>query len=505
QLPLGRDRPAPRAPRRARGLARRARAPADPCRRRARGRRRGCLDAHVADRDDERRDPLREPVPRAPADAPRLGRPHDGREADDVPRPGDRRPERPLADRVVEPLDQARRQPRRLRARARTDVHAEPPAPGRPPVGARRRRLRRRRQRRQAPGADRRVRTADAARPLPAERPVAAARRVPAGLQRRLGARLVDVHVLQARAARDCRRPHRAARLQRRREAGPRHDLGRKGERRQRRAEARARRAPPAHDRARRLVPDGEDPRGAHPGAGRPLDHADVPRATRSAQPRRAGLVRVRAREALMPRAVEVARTFADVERLAARWDAAGWTREEAERPMLVARTQSRPEAVAPFGVVVSDGDETAGALAARIDRRKLAASFGYKTVVAPQVRLLHVIDGGIWLPDAAAVDAAVGAVREALERREVDAVALPYLPVDSPVPAAAADAAAPAVAARPPGVVRRIPRLTQPEHALATSPRRAAARSRVRRRAAGRGPTGAGGSRAPLRRRRAR
>jgi hypothetical protein len=138
-----------------------------------------------------------------------------------------------------------------------------------------------------------------------------------------------------------------------------------------------------------------------------------------------------------MPPEVEVARTFADVERLASLWDAAEWGREEAERPMLLARTNARAEALAPFGVLVADEAATIGAIAARIDERGLATSFGYKTLYAPRLRLLHVIDGGIYLPRADVLDAALVPVREALAAGEVDAVALPYLPVDSPVLAA--------------------------------------------------------------------
>jgi hypothetical protein len=134
-----------------------------------------------------------------------------------------------------------------------------------------------------------------------------------------------------------------------------------------------------------------------------------------------------------MPRTVEVVRTFADVERLASAWDAAEWGREEAERPMLVARTRARPEAVAPFGVLAIDDGATVAALAGRIDERRLATSFGYKVVYAPRVRLLHVVDGGIHLSDPEALDAVFPPVREALAAGEVDAVALPYLPVGSP------------------------------------------------------------------------
>ena len=59
----------------------------------------------------------------------RLGRSRHRRRADALPRPEDRRRERPLAARVLEPLDQARLEPRRHGARARADGHARPAQP----------------------------------------------------------------------------------------------------------------------------------------------------------------------------------------------------------------------------------------------------------------------------------------------------------------------------------------------------------------------------------------
>ncbi len=135
-----------------------------------------------------------------------------------------------------------------------------------------------------------------------------------------------------------------------------------------------------------------------------------------------------------MPLRLEVVRTFADVERVADLWDAVPWQREEAERSYFVARTQARPEAVAPFALIARDGGAVAGALAGRIDVRRLPASLGYRTLYAPRVRLLHVLDGGLWLPRRDTLEAVVAAVDGELRRRAFDAVVLPHLPVDSPV-----------------------------------------------------------------------
>ena len=194
--------------------------------RRARAR----VDDDVGDHDDRRRRPLRQQIPRPPAKAPHLGRPRHERQAGHLPRAGDQRPERAVADRVLEPLDQARRQPRRLGARARarpgrrSSIAHRGRCPGTPTA------VRPRRQRRRAPGPHRPEPEPGHAQALPqAGRPaLAAARRLAAGLLRRLVPRMVLLHLLQAEPARHARHPPRTDGVrQRDRPAGPRADLGR--------------------------------------------------------------------------------------------------------------------------------------------------------------------------------------------------------------------------------------------------------------------------------------
>ena len=109
---VGHAAPAPRAPRRG---ARRAR----PARGAARARRRGGgdraaarVDARRRDHGDRGRRQHREQLPQPPRAAARPDRPVDGPAAGDVHRPGVHRPERALADGVLEPLAPARREPR---------------------------------------------------------------------------------------------------------------------------------------------------------------------------------------------------------------------------------------------------------------------------------------------------------------------------------------------------------------------------------------------------------
>ena len=66
-----------------------------------------------------------------------LGRPGGRRAAGDLPGPGDQGPERREPHRVLEPVDPQGREPRRLRARSRSVLHAEPCLPRRPARGPR--------------------------------------------------------------------------------------------------------------------------------------------------------------------------------------------------------------------------------------------------------------------------------------------------------------------------------------------------------------------------------
>jgi len=125
-----------------------------------------------------------------------------------------------------------------------------------------------------------------------------------------------------------------------------------------------------------------------------------------------------------------------EVERLAPVWDELPWKREEAERDYLLARIHSRPDAIAPFGVVVTrDGVPVAG-LAGRVESRRLQTSIGYRVVYAPEVRMVQVVDGGLVATDAEAIPPLFAALRSALG--EADAVALPPLELGSELLAAA-------------------------------------------------------------------
>jgi hypothetical protein len=144
-----------------------------------------------------------------------------------------------------------------------------------------------------------------------------------------------------------------------------------------------------------------------------------------------------------VPSAIRIVRSADDLARLAPAWDAVPWQRDEAERDYLLTRVRTRPDAVAPFGILVG-GETPHAALAGRIEQRRLATSVGYRTVYAPRIRLLHVVDGGIVAGSPSALAELVGALRSVLAAAEVDAVALPPLPLGSELAAAFASLGSP-------------------------------------------------------------
>ena len=134
------------------------------------------------------------------------------------------------------------------------------------------------------------------------------------------------------------------------------------------------------------------------------------------------------------PLRVGVARTLAELERLRPAWEALRWGREEAAYPYYVTRVQTRPGVAGPFAAVISGAAGPVGGLAGRIESRRLATPIGYRNVYAPTVEALEVVDGGLVAEDAAAREALVGVVADALARPGIDLVSLPALELGSPL-----------------------------------------------------------------------
>jgi len=134
---------------------------------------------------------------------------------------------------------------------------------------------------------------------------------------------------------------------------------------------------------------------------------------------------------------VEVARTLADVDRLAPVWNDVPWAGEQAEHAYFVAAARARAGAGQPFAVLVSSGGRPAAAVAGRVATRRLDTRIGYLRVYAPAVRMLQIVPGGAVAANAEAIPPLVDAVRSVLASGDADALALPALPVDSEVFAA--------------------------------------------------------------------
>jgi hypothetical protein len=144
------------------------------------------------------------------------------------------------------------------------------------------------------------------------------------------------------------------------------------------------------------------------------------------------------------PFTVEIARTKADLERLAPVWGALPWEREEAELPYFLAGVEVKPDVEAPFAVVVLRGGEPVAGLAARVERRQLHTFFGPRLVYAPRLRILQIVDGGVVVAGPAAIPTLVAELRRALAAGVADVCKVPPLPLDSALLRALAGAGGP-------------------------------------------------------------
>jgi Acetyltransferase (GNAT) domain len=102
--------------------------------------------------------------------------------------------------------------------------------------------------------------------------------------------------------------------------------------------------------------------------------------------------------------------------------------------PDFFAASESDPAVVRPHVVVLERDGEVEAMLVARVELLRLTSRLGYKTIFAPEVRSLTVLNGGI----LGAVDEDVfrqmlAALRGSLADGEADVAIFRYLPVESP------------------------------------------------------------------------
>ncbi len=129
---------------------------------------------------------------------------------------------------------------------------------------------------------------------------------------------------------------------------------------------------------------------------------------------------------------VETARTAEELERFRAFWDRLPWQREEAEPDYLLARLGHRPGSLGPFAAVVFRGDEPVGGVVGRLEQRRLDTNVGFRTVYAPAVRVLQIVDGGIAAVEPAALPALADAVTAELSSGRADVATVPPLALGS-------------------------------------------------------------------------
>jgi CelD/BcsL family acetyltransferase involved in cellulose biosynthesis len=130
--------------------------------------------------------------------------------------------------------------------------------------------------------------------------------------------------------------------------------------------------------------------------------------------------------------ALRLAWTFAEFDRLRGDLAAIGWEQDEAEPDLLLARARARPQTIAPFALIVTRGGAAVAAATGRLEAKRLATTVGYRTLYAPLVRVLQLVEGGLVAADDAGAAALAGGLEAALAGAGADLVALPPLPVDS-------------------------------------------------------------------------
>jgi hypothetical protein len=133
--------------------------------------------------------------------------------------------------------------------------------------------------------------------------------------------------------------------------------------------------------------------------------------------------------------ALAVARRVDEVAALRDAWPA--FAGPDAGLDLFLCLARSRPEIVRPHVIVARRDGAVAGALVARLEDRRLPARFGYATVLAPRVRCLTVVCGGV-AGDAAVQALLVDELLAALARREADVAVFHRAIVGSPLHALA-------------------------------------------------------------------
>jgi CelD/BcsL family acetyltransferase involved in cellulose biosynthesis len=133
-----------------------------------------------------------------------------------------------------------------------------------------------------------------------------------------------------------------------------------------------------------------------------------------------------------VPSEITTARTVAEVEALRDRWNRIRWPRHDADIDFYLqvlrwGGTEARPH------VLAYEDHGSPRMFVARVEKTRLAASFGYKQIHRPRVRNLTLVHGGMPDPDDdQAAHSFLGEVDRALRAGEADVAVFPSLRRDT-------------------------------------------------------------------------
>jgi CelD/BcsL family acetyltransferase involved in cellulose biosynthesis len=132
---------------------------------------------------------------------------------------------------------------------------------------------------------------------------------------------------------------------------------------------------------------------------------------------------------------VTTARSVEELGPLAEAWERLRGHEVTADREHFLTVLSLRPEAVRPHVVLLERDSEPVALAAARIEDVRLPAKIGYRTIVAPRLRTLTLVPGGLLGDTSEPVARRVLAeLRRALADGDADVLRLRTLEVDSPL-----------------------------------------------------------------------
>lgn len=127
-----------------------------------------------------------------------------------------------------------------------------------------------------------------------------------------------------------------------------------------------------------------------------------------------------------------VARSVDEVLALRAAWSALPIESPHADLDFYLAVIDAREEALAPYAVLLLDGEIPSALVATRSEETSLVTTFGYRELYRPRVRALTLVPGGVVARDPTDEHELGRSLLRSLGEREADVLVLPSLRCDS-------------------------------------------------------------------------